>query len=81
MIFRINIICYLLLSLSFLQSNSLNNFHLKTAIDFITKSLNDDDRLFFELNNIDFNNPLESDKQPVYNKVIIYIENYLIDLN
>ncbi len=26
MIFRINIICYLLLSLSFLQSNSLNNF-------------------------------------------------------
>ena len=62
-------------------SNSLNNFHLKTAVDFITKSLTDEDRLFFELNDIDFENPLEFENKPVYNKVIDYIANYLIDFN
>ena len=37
-------------------SDSLNNFHLKTSIDFITKSLTDKDQLFFDLNEIDFDN-------------------------
>ena len=59
-------------------SDSLNNFHLKKATDFITKSLSDEDRLFFELNDIDFDNSLESENKPIYNKVIDYIENYLL---
>ena len=62
-------------------SDSLNNFHLEEAIDFITKSLNDEDKLFFELNDINFDNPKESEYMPVYNKVIYYIENYLITYN
>ena len=59
-------------------SDALNNFHLKTSIDFITKSLTNEDRLFSELNEIDFNNLLESELKPTYNKVIDYIETYLI---
>ena len=62
-------------------SDSLNNFHLKTAVDFITKSLTDKDRLFFELNEIDFDNPLELENKAIYNKVIDYIENNLIGSN
>ncbi len=59
-------------------SDSLNNFHLKTSIDFITKTLTDEDRLFFESNEIDFENQIESEKKQSYNKVIDYIETYLI---
>ncbi len=59
-------------------SELLNNFHLKTAIEFLTKSLTDKDHLFFELNDVDFDNPLSSDDKPIYNKVIEYIETYLI---
>ena len=62
-------------------SNSLNNFHLKKSIEFITKSLSDEAPLFFESNDIDFDNPLESNNKPIYNKVIDYIENYLLDYN
>ena len=62
-------------------SNSLNNFHLQTAVDFITKSLADEDRLFFESNDIYFDNHLELKNKPIYNKVINYIENYLIEFN
>ena len=60
-------------------SDSLNNFHLKTSIDFITNLLVDDDRSFFESNEIYFDNLLESQDKPIYNKVIDYIENYLIE--
>ena len=60
-------------------SDSLNNFHLKASIDFLTKSLIDEKRLFFESNEIDLENPIESEKKPIYNKVIDYIETYLID--
>ena len=60
-------------------SNSLNNFHLKTAIEFITQSLKDEDRLFFEINEIELEDPKESENKPTYNKVIDYIENHLID--
>ncbi len=62
-------------------SNSLNNFHLDKAINFLTRSLIDQDRLFFELNDIDFDNPIESDDKAIHNKVIAYIENYLLELN
>ena len=62
-------------------SNSLNNFHLRNSIDFITNSLTDKERLYFESNEIDFDNPLESENKPIYNKVIDYIKNYLVDLN
>ena len=63
------------------MSNSLNNFHLQSAIDFITKSLTDEGQLYFESNQIDFNNPLEYDNKPIYNKVIDFIEKYLVDYN
>tara|TARA_Y100001968_G_scaffold314782_1_gene340578 strand:+ start:49 stop:354 length:306 start_codon:yes stop_codon:yes gene_type:complete len=62
-------------------SDSLNNFHLKKAIDFIANSLTDEDRLFFESNEIEFDNRMELDNKPIFNRVIDYIENYLIDLN
>ncbi len=54
-------------------SDSLNNFHLKKAIDFITKSLTENDRLFFELNEIEFDNPIELKNNLIYNNVIDYI--------
>ena len=59
-------------------SDSLNNFHLKAAIDFITKSLTDKDQLFSELNEIKFDNRIEPENMLIYNRVIDYIENYLI---
>ena len=62
-------------------SDSLNNFHLKTSIDFITNSLTDEDRLFFDLNEIEFDNPSESENKAIYNKVIDYIETNLIGSN
>ena len=62
-------------------SEALNNFHLKTSIDFLTKSLIDEDQLFFELNEIDFDNPLRAEDKPIYNKVIDYIETFFIEAN
>ena len=62
-------------------SDSLNNFHLKTSVDFITKSLTSKDRLYFELNEIGFDNPIELEDIPIYNKVIDYINNYFIKSN
>ena len=60
-------------------SDSLDNFHLKTSIDFITKSLTDESRLFFDLNSIDFYDPFKSENKATYNKVIDYIETNLIE--
>ena len=60
-------------------SDSLNNFHLKTSIDFITNSLTDGDPSSFELNEIDFDHSIESENRQIYNKVIDYIETYLIE--
>ena len=60
-------------------SDLLNNFHLKFSIDFLTKILIDEDRLFFESNQIDFDDPLELKDKAIYNKVIDYIETYLIE--
>ena len=62
-------------------SNALNNFHLKTSMDFVTKSMTDEDQSFFELNEIDFDNLLGPEDKPVYNKVIDYMETYLIESN
>ena len=62
-------------------SNSLNNLDFKMAIDFITKSLTDEDRLFFGSNEIDFDNQIQSENKPIYIKVIDFIENYLMDFN
>ena len=59
-------------------SDSLNNFHLKTSVDFITKTLNDRDSLFFGLNELNFDDPAKSKDKPIFNKVIDYIESYLI---
>ena len=59
-------------------SDSINNFHLKIAIDFITKLLTENDRLFFDLNEIEFDNPIESDDSLIYNRVIDYIGEFLI---
>ncbi len=59
-------------------SDSLNNFHLKKASDFITKSLTENDRLFFELNEIEFDNPIEPKNNLIYNNVIDYIGKNLI---
>ncbi len=62
-------------------SDSLNNFHLTIATDFITKLLTDKDRFSSELNDIDLGNQLALERKPTYNKVIYYIENYLIGFN
>ena len=62
-------------------SDALNNFHLKTSIDFVIKSITDEDQLSFESNEIDFDNPIDEEDKPIYNKVIDYMENYLIESN
>ncbi len=62
-------------------SEALNNFHLKTSIDFVTDSLTNYDKSFFELNEIDFYNTLGPEDKPIYNKVIDYIETYLTEAN
>ena len=60
-------------------SDALDNFHLKSSIDLVTNSLTDDYRLFFELNEVVFDNSLESKDKPIYNKVIDYIETYILE--
>ena len=62
-------------------SEALDNFHLKTSVDFVTKSLTDEDKLFFEFNDIGFDNPLGVENMPIYNKVIDYMEIYLLESN
>ncbi|WP_269610030.1 hypothetical protein [Prochlorococcus marinus] len=62
-------------------SYSLNNIHLQSSIDFLTNSLTDKDRSFSELNEIDFDNPLELEDKPIYNKVIDFIETYILESN
>ena len=62
-------------------SEALNNFHLKTSIELVTKSLTDEDKLFFEFNEIGFDNPLGAQNMPIYNKVIDYMETYLLESN
>ena len=63
-------------------SDALNNFHLKTSIDFITNLLIDDDQLFLETNEIDFDEQIGSQDKPSYIKVIDFVEQFMdvIDL-
>ena len=61
-------------------SDLLDNVHLKTSIDFINKSLTDQDQLLFDLNEIEFDNRRESEKKAIYNKVIYYNETSLIKI-
>ena len=62
-------------------SDALNNFHLETSRDFVTKLLTDVDQSFFELNATDFDNPLRSEDKPIFHQVIDYMETYLIESN
>ena len=72
-------------SVKSLQSNkiseALNNFHLKTSVDFVIKSLTDEDKLFFEFNDFGFDKPQGTQNMPIYNKVIDYMETYLLESN
>ena len=61
-------------------SDSLDNFHLKTSVDFITKSLINKGQ-YLHLNEIDLTHTLESANKPIYNNVINYIESYMIERN
>ena len=60
-------------------SDLLNNFHLKTSIDFAKRSLTDEDGSFFEFHDIDFDNNFESNNKITYIKVINYIETFLME--
>ena len=62
-------------------SNALNNFHLKTSIDFVTNLLTDHPGLISESNEVDFDDPFESVNKPIFIKVIDYIETYLMESN
>tara|TARA_Y100000766_G_C18718640_1_gene512691 strand:- start:496 stop:795 length:300 start_codon:yes stop_codon:yes gene_type:complete len=62
-------------------SDSLNNFHLETSIDFIIKSLTHENQFPFKLNELDYDDLIVSDDEPTYSKVIDYIETYLVDSN
>ncbi len=62
-------------------SDALNNFHLKTSIDFLSKALIDEDKLLFELTGTGFDNPLGIEDKPIYDRVIDYMETYLIKSN
>ena len=59
-------------------SDALNNFHLKTCIDFVTKSIADEEQSFFELNKMYFDIKIGPEDKQIYNKVIDYMETYLI---
>ena len=58
-------------------SQSLNNFQLNNAVEFITKLLLNEDQFFFDSNQINFVNELVTENKPIYNKVIDYIKCYL----
>ena len=60
-------------------SNSLNNFHLKTSIDFVLDSLIVEDRIISDSKDCGFENSHEFPNKSIYNKVIDYIESYFIN--
>ena len=62
-------------------SYSLNNFHLQNSIDLITKSLINKEISSSEFKDINFNTTKETKEKPIYNKVIDYIENNLVEYN
>ena len=60
-------------------SDSLDNFSLNIAVDFLTKSLIDKDNLFEESENINFDKIIDEEDYPIYNKVMSIIENYFVE--
>ena len=62
-------------------SDSLDNFHLKKSIDFITNLLTIEDELFLKVNKINLDNQINRDDKPIYIKVMDYIEHNLLDMN
>ena len=63
------------------MSESLNNVLLEIAVNFITKSLTNEDPMFFELNKIDFNITKELVNKPIHDQVINFIDNYFTDFD
>ena len=62
-------------------SESLNSFHLKTSIDFITNLLTEDNQSVAEFRQFDDNNRFDYENKTIYNKVIKYIERYFANFN
>ncbi len=62
-------------------SDSLDNYHLKDAIDYITNSLMEKDKVLLDSNKLFFDNPLEEKEIEVYERVLDYIENYLTNFD
>ena len=62
-------------------SDSLDNYHLKDAIDYITNSLIEKDKFLLDSNELFFDNPLEEKEIEVYERVLNYIENYLTNFD
>ena len=60
-------------------SDALNNYHLKSSIEFLTKTLINDDRSFIESSEMDLQSTIELENKSIYNKVIDYIQSYLIE--
>ena len=62
-------------------SNSLNNYNSANAIEFLTKSLIDDDKLFLESNQVNLEKQDVLMGKPIFKKVMDYIENHLLEIN
>tara|TARA_Y100001968_G_scaffold77493_1_gene68764 strand:- start:697 stop:996 length:300 start_codon:yes stop_codon:yes gene_type:complete len=62
-------------------SDSLDNVHFDSAIDFITGCLKDQNQLFYQSNDVNFETPLESGEKLIYMKVIDYIKSNLSKIN
>ena len=65
-------------------SDSLNNVHLDSAIEFLSKALINENDLFLEENNLNFHNSIKSQfdfEKPIFKRVMDYIENYLQEFN
>ena len=62
-------------------SYSLNNFHLKTSIDFVVDSLIAEDKIICDSNYFGCDNSHKFQHKSIYNKVIDYIETYFIKSN
>ena len=59
-------------------SDALNHLHLDKAVQFITELIINQDQAFIESKDISFENQINKIKQPIYNRVMKYIQDYLI---
>ena len=60
-------------------SDILNNFHLDSAIEFLTKSILDKDQISLDSDIVYLNYRTESKDKDIYFKVMDYIENYFFE--